>query len=94
MEWHQNEFNSNAVNARPCYSNMEKYGAHGKINPIVPPSAATIVPQMFNIIKPHTIKQDKLPSQNTLNNSNPNSKLKNWCYPYRTFSNICYNNVV
>lgn len=36
-----------------CYSNLVAYGAGGRVNPIINPHPATIVPQLFRLQKPH-----------------------------------------
>lgn len=43
-----------------CYSNIQKYGAQGLCNPIVPPAVVTEQPWMFNIIKPHSYPNKKV----------------------------------
>ena len=71
------EYDATASSPRPCYSNLNNYGTDGKVHQIIPPIPATLQPLMFNIVKPHPIKNQSIQSIKRHN-----------CLPYHTLSQL------
>lgn len=69
------------TSASKCYSNMENYGSHGRWRPIVPPTPVSIVPNLFNILRPHNMPASGLRP------SNDHSRQQ--CGGYKTLDGTC-----
>ena len=76
------EYSASTTNARPTYSQLDRYGTNttkkgiydGKIYPPVPVS---ILPKIFYNIKPHSIKQ-------------PTAHRTNGCYGFKNLNQKCH----
>jgi len=74
------EYSSSATKARPCYSNLYAYGAHGKWKSIIPPTPVTVQPSMFNMMKPHPFSSSGLkPHRGKSLNCGPYQQLRDYC---------------
>lgn len=76
----KSEYNAGTT-ARPCYSNIVSYGAHGLYRAIVPPTPVSIQPELFNHLHPHTYSGKILPK-------NTNKNLCK-CDGYKSLNGLC-----
>lgn len=81
MNQFHTEYDASTTSPRPCYSNLDNYGAHGKVRKIVPPTPGALQPWMFNLMKPHQMTQQAVPPEKPSN-----------CGPYRTLAQTCAHN--
>ena len=73
------EYNFSTVNARPCYSNLNMYGAGGRTRKIVPPVPVTVNPPLFWHMKPHNYNSNQIKSSKV-------KAVSGTCLPYKTFN--------